>query len=166
MTTEWAWRQSLTFIFVPGTIRDQTTVSLRCLLPKRKGNIKKLLLFSETRLWFQLVKSEDKRDSFCYAWCLCDAFWSCQDNGGAYAARRRIKLPLYLHIDTFTASADNGAHMTKLYFTYECAHATMWKGVRLAAVERGAPALTSHLICGFRACVRRARELRIRLLNN
>lgn len=82
-----------------------------CLLPKRKSNIKKLLLFSERKLWLQLVKSEAKRDSRSYVWCLRDAFWSCQDNGRAYTRRRCIKLLLYLHIDTFTALVDNDAHM-------------------------------------------------------
>lgn len=40
MTTEWVWRQSLTFIFVPGTIRDQTTVSLCVFCQKEKATSK------------------------------------------------------------------------------------------------------------------------------
>lgn len=40
-----------------------------CLLPKRRHDFKKLLLFSETKLWLQLVGRWAKRDSFSHV-CL------------------------------------------------------------------------------------------------
>lgn len=43
-------------MFVLGTMRDQTTVSLCVFCQQGKGNIKKLLL-REMKLWLQLGKS-------------------------------------------------------------------------------------------------------------
>lgn len=166
MTTEWAWRQSLTFIFVPGTIRDQTTVSLRVFCQKEKATSKSYcysVIWSSGYSWLRAKLKETLSAMSDACTMLFDLSRTMERLIQRGVALSRCCSCILTHLLLWWTMVPT---WQPILYT-NCMHAVMQR-VTLAAecelfavILRGMKSLTSCLICNFQACTCWARNLHI-----